>query len=552
MPLAPGRPVTLILTMPSRLTLLFLATALLVTGCAKKGPGTTAADATPRKVLRYGNGAEPQDIDPHVVTGTPEHQLILTLSEGLVSEDPQMNVIPGVAERWEISPDGLTYTFHLRADAKWSNGDTVTAQDFVQSFQRELNPALASEYAYMLFNHVRGAKDYYDGKITDFAQTGFHAPDARTLVITLAQPAPFLLHAMNHYAWYPVHLATVKKFGGLDRRSTAWTRPENFVGNGPYVLKSWQPNQLIVTERSPTYWDRARVKIDEIDFYPIELADTEERMFRTGQLDITNEVPLTKLAVYRREHPESVRVDPYDGIYFYRYNVQRKPFDDVRVRRALALAIDRESLVKYVTLADELPAYSFVPPNLLGYKSEHAFKADLPEARRLLAEAGYPEGKNFPPVELLYNTLEKHKTIAEALQQMWRKNLNVDITLTNQEWKVYIDAQHSHNYQFQRAGWIADYVDPHVFFDLWETGNGNNDTNWGTPEYDRLLHSALATPNDTARFAIYNKMEQILVNEMPVLPIFFYTRAKLVNPRVKGYRTTPLDNFPWKYADLAP
>jgi len=539
--------------MPSRLTPFFLAFALILTGCAKKDPATTAAsgsDSTPRKVLRYGNGAEPQDIDPHIVTGTPEHHLIRAFSEGLVSEDPDMKVIPGAAERWEVSPDGLTYTFHLRADGKWSNGDPVTAQDFVESYQRLLTPALACEYAYMLYNHVRGAKDYYEGKTKDFATTGFKALDARTLQITLVQPAPFLLHAMNHYSWYPVHIATVKKFGGLERRSTAWTRPENFVCNGPYILKSWRPNQMIVAERSPTYWDRARVKIDEIDFYPIELADTEERMFRTGQLDITNEVPLTKLAVYRKEHPESVRVDPYDGIYFYRFNVGRKPFDDVRVRRSLALSIDRESLVKNVTLAGEQPAYNFLPQNLLGYRSVHTFKADLDEARRLLAEAGYPAGKGFPRAELLYNTLEKHRSIAEALQEMWRKNLGVEITLVNQEWKVYIDNQHAKNFQFQRGGWIADYVDPHVFFDIWESTGGNNDTNWGNAEYDRLLHSALGTPNDAARFAVYQQMEKILIDEMPVMPIYFYTYSRLVSPRVKGFITTPLDNYPWKYADI--
>jgi oligopeptide transport system substrate-binding protein len=531
-----------------------LATLVLAAGCAKKETAATSATGTAapaRKILRYGNGAEPQDIDPHIVTGVPEHRLIITFSEGLVSEDPQMNVIPGVAEKWEISPDGLVYTFHFRADAKWSNGDPVTAQDFVQSYQRALTPALGCEYSYMLWLVV-GAQDYLEKKIADFAQTGFKALDARTLQLTLRQPAPFLLHAMNHYAWYPVHIATVKKFGGMDRRSTVWTRPENFVGNGPYVLKEWKPNQIIVATRSPTYWDREHVKIDEIDFYPVELADTEERMFRTGQLDITNEVPLTKVAVYRREQPNSLRVDPWNGLYYYRFNVKRKPFDDVRVRRALALSIDRESLVKNVTLADEQPAYNFVPQGLLGFKSNHTFKADLAEARRLLTEAGYPDGKGFPPVELLYNTLEKHRVIAEALQQMWRKNLGVEITLYNQEWKVYIDAQHSRNYQFQRAGWIADYVDPHVFFDIWETGGGNNDTNWGSPEYDHLLHSALSAPNDAARYAIYQQMEKILIDEMPVMPIFYYTRARLVNPRVKGFFTTPVDNYPWKYADLAP
>lgn len=548
---------------------LFASSLLLVAGCTKKDASSAASGSAPtassssssaalastpaaaKKILNYGNGAEPKDLDFQIVTGAPEHRFALTFFEGLVSEDPQLNLIPGVAEKWEISPDGLIYTFHLRADAKWSNGDPVTAEDFVLSYQRMITPALAAEYSYMLW-HVVGAEDYNKGKLTDFTQTGFKALDAHTLRLTLRQPAPFLLHALNHYAWFPLHIPTLKKFGALTRQSTPWTRPENIVGNGPYVLKEWRPNQRIVAVRSPTYWDRASVKIDEINFLPVELAETEERMFRAGQLHVTYEVPLTKTPVYQRDHPDSIRTDPYNGIYFYRFNVKRKPFDDVRVRRALALSLDRETLVKKVTLAGELPAYDFTPPDLTGYVSRHAFKSDLAEAKRLLAEAGYPDGQGFPKVELLYNTLEKHRTIAEALQQMWRKNLGIDLTLFNQEWKVYMDAQHTQNFQFQRAGWIADYVDPHVFFDIWETGGGNNDTNWGSPVYDRLLHSALDAKTTAARYEVYQQMEKILVDEMPVLPVFFYTHTRLISPKVKGFFTTPLDNFPWKYADLAP
>ncbi len=541
---------------PLALSALLSATLVSLAGCGKKdAPSSAAALAAPatatKKILNYGNGAEPSDLDFQIVTGVPEHRLALTFFEGLVSEDPQLNVIPGVAEKWEISSDGLVYTFHLRADARWSNGDPVTADDFVQSYRRMITPALAAEYSYMLWLVV-GAEDYNKGKLADFAQTGFKAPDPRTLQLTLRQAAPFLLHAMNHYAWFPLHIPTLKKFGALDRKSTPWTRPENFVGNGPYTLKEWRPNQKIIAVRSPTYWDREKIKIDEIDFFPVELADTEERMFRTGQLHVTNEVPLTKISVYQREQPDSLRIDPYNGIYFYRFNVKRKPFDDVRVRRALTLALDRETLVKKVTLAGEIPAYDFTPPDLAGYVSRYAFQSDLTEAKRLLAEAGYPDGKGFPKVELLYNTLEKHRTIAEALQQMWRKNLGIDLTLYNQEWKVYMDAQHTQNFQLQRAGWIADYVDPHSFFDMWETGGGNNDTNWGNPEYDRLLHTALDTKSTTARYEVYQQMEKILVEEMPVMPIFFYTRARLVSSKLKGFVTTPIDNYPWKYADLAP
>lgn len=540
-------------SLPSLIAPLFAV--ILLAGCARqesaveRSSDSAGAKAPPRKVLRCGNGAEPQDLDPQVVTGTPEHRLALTFFEGLVGADPQLNVTPGVAESWTVSDDGLVYTFHLRPDARWSNGEPLTADDCVASYQRMLTPALAAEYAYMLW-HVVGAEDYNRGKLTDFSRTGFKAPDAHTLQLTLRQRTPFLLQAMNHHAWFPVPVATIRKFGGLGRKSTAWTRPENFVGNGPYVLKEWRPNQVIVAERSPTYWDHGRVKIEEIRFHPVELTATEERMFRTGQLDITYEVPLAKIPVYRRERPEVLRIDPYDGVYFYRFNVTRKPFDDARVRRALSLAIDRRQLVRDVTRANEQPAYHLVPRGIAGYVSRHSLHEDVTEAKRLLAEAGFPDGRGFPHVDLLYNTLEKHRVIAEALQQMWRRHLGIDIGLYNQEWKVYLDAQHTLNYQVQRAGWIADYLDPHVYFDLWQTGNLNNDTGWGDPEYDRLLASALNAPTNAERYEIYQRMEQILLDAMPIMPIYFYTYARLVHPRVQGFITTPLDNFPWKYADL--
>jgi len=549
------------------LTLALAAALLFVSGCSKSpshGPASTSAKpsaASPAKnILRIGNGSEPQDIDPQTITGTPEYRLMIALYEGLVSLAVDGSTLePGVAERWEISPDGLVYTFHLRADAKWSNGQPVTAHDFVRSARRMLTPTLGADYSYMFF-HVAGAEAFFNGTLKDFAQTGFQALDDRTLRLTLRQPTPFLLNAMLHHAWFPVPTEVVAKFGGHDRKGSAWTRPENFVGNGPFVLQEWRPNRIFVVSRSPTYWDRVRVRLDEIQFFPVELADTEERMFRSHQLDVTYEIPLSKIAFYRREQPEALHIDPYCGVYFYRFNIARKPFDDVRVRRALALAIDRESLVKNVTLAHEQPAYAIVPPGVGGYQSRHhltGHAADASsvasakeEARRLLAEAGYPGGAGLPKIELLYNTLEKHRTIAEALQQMWRKNLGLDLTLYNQEWKVYLDSQKTMNFQIQRAGWIADYVDPHVFFDQWRTGGGNNNTNWGNAEFDRLLAKSLDAKTTADRYEIYQQMENILLDELPVMPIYFYTYARIIRPTVKNYRTNYLDNYPWKYADL--
>ncbi|MBP6508022.1 MAG: peptide ABC transporter substrate-binding protein [Opitutaceae bacterium] len=536
--------------------LLPLLAAGLLTGCGKKSTGAgaaaTNADGSKRMVWRVGNGSEPQDLDLQTITGVPEHKIMMALFEGLVTEDPKdLHPVPGLAESWEISTDGLVYTFHLRTDAKWSNGDPILAGDIVESFRRILTPALASEYAYLIYNFVTGAKDYYEGRLTDFTQVGLKATDDHTFQVTLAHATPYLLKIMaSHYSWWPVPVKVITRFGRLEQKRTDWTRAGNLVGNGPFMLKEWAPNQKIVVVRNPHYWDAKTVKLDEINFYPTEDISTDERMFRTGQVDMTYELPNAKIDAYRRDNPAALRIDPYLGIYFYRCNVARPPLNDKRVRQALALALDRESIVKNVTRGDQESAYAVSYPGTAGYTPLAKLSGTLADARRLLAEAGYPGGKGCPPIELTYNTSENHRAIAEAIQQMWKKNLGVDVVLQNQEWKVYLDMQHTTNFMMQRGGWIADYVDPHVFLEIWETGNGNNDTNWGNPEYDRLLHAALAAKNDTERYALYQKMDAILVDELPVIPIYYYTKVAALSPRVKGFYPTLLDNHPYKYIYL--
>jgi oligopeptide transport system substrate-binding protein len=523
-----------------------------LSGCSDKQPSAATSPAHPSgpKILRVGNGTEPQDLDPHVVTGVPEHKIITALLEGLVTYAPDGGIAPGVAEHWDISDDGLVYTFHLRDTAKWSNGEPITSEDFVRSFQRILTPSLGAEYAYKLFPLV-GAEDFNAGKLTDFSKVGATAVDALTLRLTLVNPTPFLLESLNHYAWFPVHMPTVEKFGGASRKGTAWTRPENFVGNGPFNLVSWKPNQVITVTRSPTYWDHDNVKLDGIEFYAIDNADSEERLFRTGGLDYCYSLPLSKIETYRREHADTYRATPYYGVYYYRLNVTKKPLDDKRVRRALALAIDRESIVKNILRdAGQTPAYNFTPPSAK-FTSTARISGDLAEAKRLLAEAGYPDGKGMPPVEILFNTSDSHRVIAEAIQQMWKTRLGVNATIQNQEWKVYLDTTRTLNYQISRAGWIGDYDDPHTFMELWVTGGGNNQTGWSNPDYDRLLRSALETRTDADRMAVYQKLEAILADELPVIPIYFYTRVYAISPKVKNWITTPLDNRAWKWIDLA-
>ncbi|MCF7687583.1 MAG: peptide ABC transporter substrate-binding protein [Cephaloticoccus sp.] len=532
--------------------LLSLLLAALITGCGKNSSAghDNPVDANGKKLMvwRVGNGSEPQDLDPQTITGVPEHKIMMALFEGLVSEDPQdLHVVPGLAESWEISPDGLVYTFHLRPDAKWSNGEPITAQDIVASFHRMLSPGLASEYAYLVYNFVAGAKDYYEGKLTDFTQVGLQAPDAHTFQVTLLHPTPYLLKIMaSHYSWWPVPVNVLTKFGKLDEKRTLWTRPGNLVGNGPFLLKEWSPNQRIVVVRNPYYWDAKTVQLDEIHFFPTDDISTDERMFRTGQVDMTYELPNAKIDAYRRDNPDALRIEPYLGVYFYRCNVTRPPLNDKRIRKALALAIDRESIVKNITRGGQLPAYAVSYPGTAGYTPRAKLTGTLEDARRLLAEAGYPGGKGCPKIELVYNTSENHRAIAEAIQQMWRKNLGIEVELVNQEWKVYLDMQHTENYMMQRGGWIADYVDPHVFLEIWETGNGNNNTLWSNVEYDRLLQAALAARNDADRYELYQQMDAILVDELPVIPIYYYTKVCALSPKVKGYYPTLLDNHPYK------
>jgi oligopeptide transport system substrate-binding protein len=292
------------------------------------------------------------------------------------------------------------------------------------------------------------------------------------------------------------------------------------------------------------------VKLDTINFMPTESIDTEERMFRTGQVDKTNELPNTKIDTYKREFPESYRQEPYYGVYFFRFNVTKPPLNDKRVRRALALAIDRESIVRNVTRGGQTPAYNFTPPSPK-FKSEARIAGDLAEAKRLLAEAGFPEGRGFPQVSILYNTSENHRAIAEAIQQMWRTRLGVDIGLTNQEWKVYLDSQDTLAFDIARAGWIADYVDPNTFMDMWRTGGGNNDTGWSNATYDALLDESAKVSSDAERFAIYQKLEAMLADEVPIIPLYFYTRVFAMNPKLR-FVPNVIDNRSWKFVEFLP
>lgn len=518
---------------------------VLVSGCGNAE--TNVAKGNREQVLYWGNGTEPQELDPHIVTGVPENRIITAILEGLVLKDPKtLEPIPGVAEKWEISADGREYVFHLRANARWSNGDPVTAQDFAWSWWRALQPELGNQYAYMYYP-IKNAEAYATGKLKDFSQVGVQVVDARTLKVTLANPTPYFLQLLDHYSMFPVHRPTIEKFGAPGERGTRWTRAGNFVGNGPFMLTQWDLNKVVVVAKNPHYWDAAGVLLNGIRFYPTENVSTEERMFRAGQLHVTGAMPTDKVPVYKAKMPQFLHLAPYLGTYFYRLNTRVPQLRDKRVRQALALAIDRKSLVDNLLKGGQQPAYTFTPPDTLGYTAETPLRYDPDRARALLAEAGYPGGAGFPPTEILYNTSEGHQKMAVAIQQMWKLNLNIDIRLNNQDWKVYLDSEAAGRFQISRAGWIGDYVDPNTFLDLWITGGGNNRTGWSNAEYDRLvLQDAPAAATREQRYEFFRRAEAILLDELPMIPLYTYTSAHLVALPVKGMPGNILDYVLYK------
>jgi oligopeptide transport system substrate-binding protein len=502
------------------------------------------------QVLHKGNGQEVQDLDPHVVNSVSSFNVIMALLEGLVSEDPQdLHPVPGVAERWDISPDGKVYTFYLRENAKWSNGEPVTAGDFLESYRRILSPAMASPVAYMLYPVVN-AQEFNKGQLKDFTQVGFRAPDARTLEITLANPTSYFLSLLNHYSWFPVHLPTIKKYGPAFERGSRWTRAGRFVGNGAFTLEDWRLNHSIRVKKNANYWDATNVALNEIVFHTITSNDVEERAFRSGSLHVSDTIPISRIDRYRRDRPDLLRIDPYLGTYFFRVNVTRPVLNNRLVRRALAMSIDRQAIVEKIWRGGQLPAGSFTPPETAGYSCESAIPFDISQARQLLAQAGYPNGRRLPPIEILFNTSENHKLTCEAIQQMWRANLNVNATLVNQEEKVYFDTRRTMKYDVYRSNWIGDYVDPNSFLDLWVSSGTNNCTGWSNAEYDRLIVEAAGTADQTVRFAAFQKAEAILLEEAPILPVYFYTHTFLIRPEVKGWYPTILDHHPYKYVRL--
>ncbi|HIH5777392.1 TPA: oligopeptide ABC transporter substrate-binding protein OppA [Citrobacter werkmanii] len=520
-----------------------ILTALIAGNVATAAVVPAGVQLAEKQTLVRNNGSEVQSLDPHKIEGVPESNISRDLFEGLLISDVDGKPSPGVAEKWD-NKDFKVWTFHLRKDAKWSDGTPVTAQDFVYSWQRLANPNTASPYAsYLQYGHIVNIDDIIAGKkpVTDL---GVKAIDDHTFEVTLSEPVPYFYKLLVHSSVSPVPKAAVEKYGDK------WTQPANIVTNGAYKLKDWVVNERIVLERNTNYWDNAKTIINQVTYLPISSEVTDVNRYRSGEIDMTyNNMPIELFQKLKKEIPNEVHVDPYLCTYYYEINNQKAPFNDVRVRTALKLAMDRDIIVNKVKNQGDLPAYSFTPPYTDGAKlvEPEWFKWSQEkrneEAKKLLAEAGYTAEKPLT-FDLLYNTSDLHKKLAIAAASIWKKNLGANVKLENQEWKTFLDTRHQGNYDVSRAGWCADYNEPTSFLNMVLSDSSNNTVHYKSPGFDKLIADTLKVTDEAQRSELYSKAEQQLDKDSAIVPVYYYVNARLVKPWVGGYSgKDPMDNI---------
>ncbi|MEN8694825.1 MAG: peptide ABC transporter substrate-binding protein [Akkermansiaceae bacterium] len=663
-----------------------LSLGLLLTACERT---SDVAEANENGILIVGNSNEPKGLDPHLVSGVLESNIIRALFEGLCTEHPSKNgeSLPGVATTWEPSEDFTQWTFNLNPEAKWSDGKTVTAHDFVFSYRRLLSPdpnwpAKYSEMLYFLengeayhrshfgkilcgndpnfpvpwevlekanfggdhkiepsrfadqtfselkeedlekfrpylaegeavdfkaiaekeFNHlgttekkivlnakgidklsneqlkmVLGQPDliYWVDEIPtnvrklvleriiahheagkpnlwDQAKVGVKATDDHTLRLKLRGPVPFLPELTKHYTWYPVPEHLVLQHGKINTAfSSPWTRPENLVSNGPFKLKTWRTNHILEVERNPHYWDAETVSLNGIRYLPIKNYYTETRMYGDDQIHVTYTVPSELIPMAKKKYPDQFRQEPYVGVRFLRVNTKNSPFDNPKVRRAFAISIDQQAICEKILLGGQQPASGIVPKFGL-YDVPDIIHFDADKAKKLLAESGYESTSSFPEISLLTTNSDSALREAEALQAMWEEHLGIRVRITQREWTTYLQKQYDYDYDLAVSGWIGDYLDPTTFLEMWISGGGNNNTGWSSKEFEDLLKKAENTADVPTRMKILSEAERRLLEDTPVLPIYWYTRNYLLRPEVKGWHPLLLDNHPFKYLSLEP
>jgi oligopeptide transport system substrate-binding protein len=526
--------------------LLFLLNLFFLMGCDQSAKSNVANNSS---VLRKGNGPEPQTLDPHKAEGVPASNILRDLYEGLISEAADGQLIPGVAERWEISADGTIYTLYLRKTARWSNGEPLTAQDFVYSLRRSIDPLTGSSYSQVL-SCIVNVEAIIAGK-SAVETLGVRALDEHTLQIALKAATPYFLGLLTHSTTYPVHRATVEAWQGH------FSRPDRLVSNGAYNLADWVVQSHITLKKNPQYWNAQRTQIDRVIYYAIDDTSQELQRFWADEIDWTESIPVGQVDWVREKFGDQLHISPYLGTYYFGLNVTRSPFkDQPTLRRALWLAIDRDIIVKKITAAGELPAYSWVPPGVMHYQAQPTVDINWSvqqrqtKARQLYQQAGYSV-ENPLKLELLYNTSENHKRIALAVAAMWKDALGVETKLINEEWKVFLDHRKQLDQtQVIRGGWIADYNDAWSFAELLQSNNAMNNTGYSNANYDALLSRASIESDLEKRQQLLQQAERVLLHDVPIIPLFFYVSKSLIKPTVEGFEGNVMDHHYSKHLSL--
>jgi len=505
--------------------------------CAAQPVQSPMSDA---RILRIGNGTEPETLDPHRGESVSTANILRDLYEGLTGFAPDGAVVPAAADRWTAAPDGLSYTFHLRDNTRWSNGDPLVAEDFAAGLRRSVDPATGSKYAQLL-SPIQNAQEVSRGELPP-ERLGVEAPDPHTLRIRLVGPTPYFPSLLAHQAAFPVHRPSLEQYG------RDFARPGRLVSNGAYRLESWVVQSRVNLRRNPYYWNDAHTAVDEVVYLPTEDVSSELKRYRAGELDCTSTIPMTQASWLRGLFGAELHIAPYTGSYWYGYNLLRPPFRGNRgLRQALSMVVDRELIAGKLLQDTAIPAYGLVAPGTADYTLQlpewvqWPYARRLEAARRLYAEAGY--GADHPlQVELRYNTQEDHRRVAILIAAMWKQTLGVQTRLANEEWKVFLQNRKLKVLtQVFRGGWIADFDDASSFLDILRSFDGQNDGAYANPAYDDLLAQAQQEADPQRRRSLLQQAERLMLDDAPILPIYYYESKHLVRPYVAGWRDNALD-----------
>jgi oligopeptide transport system substrate-binding protein len=513
-------------------------------------PPAGAAELAELQILRRGNGAEPGTLDPQKVESVPDFNIVKDLFEGLLTEGAKGELLPGAAQNWEISADRKVYTFHLWPNAEWSNGAPLTAGDFVYGMRRAVDPKVGSKYSFVLYP-ILNAEAVTNGRMAPDA-LGVEALDDHTLRLTLHAPTPYILALLVHPATYPAYRPAIERYG------SQFTHPGNLVSDGPFRLAAWIPQSKVVLKKNPYFWQAAQVRLARVDYVPIENSGSELIRYRGGGLEMTSGVPLDQLGWIKTHLAAELRVAPYLGTSSLGFNQTRPPFKgNVKLRQALSLALDRRTLIDKILLGDYIPAYSWVPPYVAGYDTQAPDAAHLTQeqrdelARKLYAEAGYGPGKPLN-VQILYSTNENTKRLMVAIAAMWKTVLGLDVTLINEEFKVYLENRKlMKETEVFADNWIGDYDDANTFLELLRSDGGLNNTGFVDPKYDDLLDQAANSADLATRKALFETAERIMLADQPLAPLFFYISRRLVKPYVLDYADNPENHHPSRWLAIA-